>query len=179
MIGQPDIRANDADLCPTLGEGMIARAMPFGCIERIVKGEQLIAVNSNLEDFFILMHGEISVRARQDVMHEQFALTKRGQFSGGISLIGRGAGGMVGCVLVDSNVLRVSRDQFRRFLAAEADIAALIIGAFIYRRVAKLADSLDTTIDEVSAGCRPCIDLVLRMADKAATRLELCRTPNS
>ncbi|KAA2238137.1 FAD-dependent oxidoreductase [Salinarimonas soli] len=121
---------------PRLNADQVARASAFGSVESLPQGTILFERGDRTVDFFLVQEGHIEIfEARADGGVEVFTVHAEFQFTGELDLFNEReilVGGRMG---IDGRVARLNRAQFRRLLAAEPDIAEIIMRAFILRRV--------------------------------------------
>ena len=128
----PQVRQTEA--FPSLTADQVERVAGFGVVQRLPRGTVLYAPGARTIDFFVVLDGFVeyfvSRGAEQQVVH----VAGQQQFTGELNLFNDRAtlvGGRMGC---DGRVARLNGAQFRRLLAAEPDIANVVMRAFIRRR---------------------------------------------
>lgn len=121
---------------PRLNADQIARTSAFGTVESLPRGTVLFERGDRTVDFFLVLEGCIEIYEHAaDGGLEVFTIHAEQQFTGELDLFNDReilVGGRMGA---DGRVARLNRAQFRRLLAAEPDIAEIIMRAFILRRV--------------------------------------------
>ena len=132
---------HDLFLFPPLTEAMIAIASPYGSLERVGADAKLSGEDGGSEDFFILLEGELIFAAKIGHAIRRYVAHERGQFSGELSLVGKGATTLAGFAHVDSQVVRISRRRFRDLVTIERGFGQLVMSAFIHRRMALGGDA--------------------------------------
>ena len=130
-----DPYAREAETFPRLSEEQVARVAAFGTVQSLAKGTVLFERDDRRVDFFLVLEGFIEIY-EPGPGGEPHVMTVHGQhqFTGELDLFNDRAilvGGRMG---VDGRVARLGRAQFRRLLAAEPDIAEIVLRAFILRR---------------------------------------------
>ena len=120
---------------PTLTEEQIERIKPFGEVQSLAKGTMLFERGERSVDFFVVLQGCVEIYDyAADGTH---VITVHGerQFTGELDLFNDReilVGGRMGA---DGQVIRLSRDQFRKLITAEPDVNEMIMQAFILRRM--------------------------------------------
>ena len=107
-------------------------------MEELAAGTVLFEVDDRGVDFFLVLQGfiEIYETGSSDGAPQVMTVHAAHQFTGELDLFTDRAilvGGRMGA---DGRVARLSRGQFRRMLAAEPDVAEIVMRAFILRRAA-------------------------------------------
>jgi thioredoxin reductase (NADPH) len=131
-----DPYARLAQTYPHLDDALVERAAAYGTEEAVSAGALLFERGERSVDFFIVRDGrveifEIDAHGNEDVIttHE------RSQFTGEMDLFNDREILVSGRAAVDSRVLRIRREAFRRLMANETDIGEIVMRAFILRRV--------------------------------------------
>jgi thioredoxin reductase (NADPH) len=126
---------------PVLSEEMIQRMTVYGKIEERAGDSSLYERGARQADFFVVLEG----RAQMFVPHDDG--TKEGvydiaagQFSGGLDLLNTQTALLAGRTITECKLLRIRRDDLRRLMRSEGDIANLIMQAAIWRRLGLIAD---------------------------------------
>jgi thioredoxin reductase (NADPH) len=125
-----DPYARTSETFPRLSDEQVARVTSFGVVEDLPAGTSLFEIDDRGVDFFLVLSGFIEIFETGSVM----TVHAEHQFTGELDLFTDRAilvGGRMG---VDGRVARLGRAQFRRLLAAEPDIAEIVMRAFILRR---------------------------------------------
>jgi thioredoxin reductase (NADPH) len=130
-----DPYARAAETFPRLTDEQVARVAAFGTEEALPAGTVLFERDDRSVDFFLVLEGHIEIyETGPDGEPQVMTIHAEHQFTGEIDLFNDRAilvGGRMG---VDGRVVRLGRAQFRRLLAAEPDIADIVMRAFILRR---------------------------------------------
>ncbi|WP_114240825.1 cyclic nucleotide-binding domain-containing thioredoxin-disulfide reductase [Dyella sp. C9] len=121
---------------PRLSPAMVQRIAAYGDEEFVPAGTVLFQRGQRGVDFFLVLDGLIEV-FDQDIHGQMTVFTMHGprQFSGEMNLFNLRGVLASARVAVDSRVVRIHQEAFRRMVAAEADISEIIMRAFILRRV--------------------------------------------
>lgn len=126
---------------PKLDAEAVERAAMFGEVEEHKAGSILFERGERGVDFFVVLDGTIEIMTRavstEDDAGEPQVITvhESGEFTGEIDLLSGRKILVDGRVGQAGRVLRVKRQDFRKLLAAEPEIAEIIMRAFILRRV--------------------------------------------
>ena len=137
-----DPYAREAQTFPRLSEDMSARVAAYGTEERLPKGTDVYSRGQRGVDFFLVIEGSIEIFEFDEHSHPK-VVTLHGehQFTGELDLFNNRQILVSARAGVDSRVVRIKRPDFRRLVAAEADIAEVIMRAFILRRVGLIRHS--------------------------------------
>ena len=134
VLDPSDPHVRESEAFPSLSADQVERVSSFGVVQRLPRGTVLYEPGCRTADFFVVLDGLIeayvSRGTTQQVVHEY----GEQQFTGELNLFNDRAtlvGGRMGC---DGRVARLNGAQFRRLLAAEPDIANVVMRAFILRR---------------------------------------------
>jgi thioredoxin reductase (NADPH) len=122
---------------PTLSAVQLESVREYGQEERVIKGQVLYQRAQRDIDFFIVIRGTLEVmEILENGIEHRLAVVGPSQFSGELTLFNNR--GSLACLRVceESEVLRVSRQQFRRLMVAEPELGEAITRAFILRRTA-------------------------------------------
>lgn len=134
-----DPLARAAQTFPRLPEEMIQRVSDYGAVEQIPAQTLLFERGQRTVDFFLVLTGCIDVfdvdeRGRAvPITHHT-----RGQFTGELDLLNQRQVLVSGRAGDDTQVVRMPREDFRRMLSAEPDMAEVITRAYILRRVSMI-----------------------------------------
>jgi thioredoxin reductase (NADPH) len=134
-LGASDPYARAQETFPRLTGDQVARVAAFGVVEALSRGTVLFERDDRGVDFFLVLEGHIEIYepgpAGEPVV---MTIHAEHQFTGELDLFNDRAilvGGRMGA---DGRVARLGRPQFRRMLAAEPEVADIIMRAFILRR---------------------------------------------
>ncbi|WP_207533568.1 FAD-dependent oxidoreductase [Desertivirga arenae] len=119
---------------PVLRDDQVERAKPFGTIHTYSKGTILFDRGERSVDFVIVLSGCIEIYEHVKDGTRVITVHEKNEFTGELDLVnGREilVGGRMGA---DGIVLRISREQFRKLIAAESDLSETILQAIILRR---------------------------------------------
>jgi thioredoxin reductase (NADPH) len=134
VLDPSDPRVRETEAFPSLTADQAERVSSFGVVEHQPRGTVLYEPGCRAADFFLVLDSFIEVYVSPgttpQVVHEYGEQQFTGElnlFSDRGTLVGARMGG-------DGRVARLSGAQFRRLLAAEPDIANVVMRAFILRR---------------------------------------------
>ncbi|WP_027135463.1 FAD-dependent oxidoreductase [Geminicoccus roseus] len=132
---------------PRLLPEMAARIAAYGSEEAVPAGTLLYRRGERGVDFFLVLEGEVEVfEEHPQSGRHVFATHSARQFTGEMNLL-NDREILVSCqAAVESRVVRIGQPSFRRLLAAEADIAEIVMRAFILRRVGFIRHGLGGVI---------------------------------
>jgi thioredoxin reductase (NADPH) len=138
--GPSDPYAREAETFPRLTDEQVRRVAAFGTVEDLPRGTVLFERDDRGVDFFLVLEGHIEIYEEgPDGRPQVMTVHARHQFTGELDLFNDRAilvGGRMG---VDGRVARLSRPRFRRMLAAEPDVAEIVLRAFMLRRAGFIA----------------------------------------
>lgn len=120
---------------PKLTDEQINKIKPFGEIQSLEKGTVLFERGERRVDFFVVLEGHIEIYDHVSDGTRVITVHREQQFTGELDLFNDReilVGGRMG---VDGQVIRVSRAQFHKMIAAEPDVNEIIMQAFILRRM--------------------------------------------
>jgi thioredoxin reductase (NADPH) len=140
MASRSDLEADDpyarqSQTFPRLSPEMVERIAPWGREERFADGALLFQRGERSVDFFLILDGAIQITEPGDGDAEHIVHTHHANgFTGELDLFNDRAILVSGRAFGPTRVIRVPRASFRAMLAAEPDIAEIILRAFILRR---------------------------------------------
>jgi thioredoxin reductase (NADPH) len=126
----------EAQTFPHLDADMIARVASYGRESTIPAGEFLYRRGDRAADFFLLLDGEVETFDEGPNRERNiFAVHHAGQFTGETNFLNGRESLVSSYACRDTRLVRVPRPEFRRMMAAEPDIAEIVMRAFILRRL--------------------------------------------
>ncbi|WP_299969510.1 FAD-dependent oxidoreductase [uncultured Roseobacter sp.] len=141
-VNPSDPYAREEQTFPVLSDDQVERISQYGSIEDLPKGTSVFERGQRGVDFFLILDGCIEITdATPDGEETVITTHARHQFTGELDLFNQRkilVGGRTG---VDSRVVRLDRDAFRRMSSTEQDIGETIMRAFILRRTAFIVHS--------------------------------------
>ena len=133
-----DPYARTTQVFPVLESEMVDRIRNFGNPETIEAGTVLFVRGSRLADFFVVLDGEIGIYRAGDrgaPVEQVLTVFSTGQFTGELDHLRAQAPLVSARAITKARVLRVPAADVRRLMAAEPDIAEIMMRAFILRRM--------------------------------------------
>ena len=132
-----DPYAREAQTFPVLGPEQMARIAAYGHEAQVADGEMLFTRGQRGVDCLLILAGEIEILdIASDGSATVFTTHGAGQFTGEMDLFNNRQILVSGRARGTTRVIRLPRADFRRMIAAESDIAEIMMRAFILRRVA-------------------------------------------
>ena len=137
VVNDPtDPYERSAQTFPTLGADQVKTIAGFGKEEEVEGGTLLFQRGQRNSDFFVVLAGDIEIfDVDQHGREHVFSVHHTHQFSGDVDLFNGHQMLASARARAGTRVLRLTREQFRKMVTAEPDIAELIMRAFILRRV--------------------------------------------
>jgi len=152
----PDFRRDLA--FPTLSTAMVERLHAYGKEESFSEGLTLYTYGDKDTDMFVVLDGAIEIcLSCEQKSNQVFRRLQRGEFSGELSLLNTQRSVTDARTVLDSRLLRISRQQLRLLMRAEGDIANIIVSAAIWRRIGIIGDP---SMGVVLRGCEGNPDLM-------------------
>lgn len=133
---EPGSDTRGAQRFPRLTDEMAERVAIYGEAEQVPAGTTLFERGQRGADFFFVLDGGIEIIDLDDDGHPRTVTTHtRHQFTGELDHFNRRMILVSGLTMVESRLIRITRDNFRRLVSGEPDIGEIIMRAFILRRV--------------------------------------------
>jgi thioredoxin reductase (NADPH) len=125
-----------AQTFPILKPSQIQRMLSFGTVIRMPKGATLFERGQRRVNFYLVLKGNIEFFEFDQHGNERvFVSAKEGQFSGELGHFNRRKVLVSARTSEDSELLQIRPMHFRRMMTSEAELAEVIMRAFILRRV--------------------------------------------
>jgi thioredoxin reductase (NADPH) len=125
-----------AETFPTLSAEQMDVIRRFGEESEVPAGQLLFSRGERRIDFFAIVSGGIEIFSIDECGSERvFAFLGCSQFTGELHLFSDRQTLAYGRAAPDTRLIRVRRNDFRRLLAADAELAETLVRAFILRRV--------------------------------------------
>ena len=138
-INSPD---RQAEVFPALTPDQIDRIRPYGTARTVRAGEILFEAGDLGLPCFVVLSGKLDIVITRLSGEHIFATHGPGNFSGDMVLIS-GAGSMAqGRVAESGEFLEVTADALRSLIAKDAELSDIFMRAFIYRRLALIANDM-------------------------------------
>jgi thioredoxin reductase (NADPH) len=119
---------------PHLTPDQAERVVAFGVVERLARGTVLFECGDRRVDFFLVLDGFVEVYESRGTVDRVMYTHQKRQFTGELTIFNERAVIVSARMGAEGTVARLSPPQFRRLLAAEPDIANVVMHAFILRR---------------------------------------------
>ncbi|WP_445143389.1 FAD-dependent oxidoreductase [Dyella sp. Tek66A03] len=133
---EPDPDTRGAQRFPRLADEMAGRIAPYGEVEQVPAGTTLFERGQRGADFFFVLEGGIEIIDVDNEGQPQIVTTHtRHQFTGELDHFNQRMILVSGIAMVESRLIRITRDNFRRLVSGEPDIGEIIMRAFILRRL--------------------------------------------
>src|SRR5258708_26231862 len=146
---------------PTLTAPQVERVRAHGRVRKIAEGDVLFRAGDQAISFFVIVRGHVEIvgPAGDDVMRKVTETENLiwvygpGQFNGEINMIsGRRALG-TGRVVESGEAIELSRDQLLALVQTDTEIGAIIMRAFILRRMGLLENHVGDVVIMGSLRC--------------------------
>ncbi|MDO9427826.1 MAG: FAD-dependent oxidoreductase [Methylobacterium sp.] len=126
----------EAQTFPVLGPDLVARVAAYGTEATIPAGAFLYRRGDRAADFVLVLDGAVET-FDEGPNGERHVLTthQAGQFVGETNFLNGRESLVSSQACADTRLIRMPRGEFRRMIAAEPDIAEIVMRAFILRRV--------------------------------------------
>jgi len=136
----PETKADQ--LFPRLSESTIRRLAAYGEECSVVGDETLFERGTRGVDLFVVLNGELEIRGKRNGhLFSVLARLSDSQFTGELDLLSTRES-LLDCISVrPTRLLRIRRDEFRRLMRAEPDIAEIVTKACVRRRNELLQDA--------------------------------------
>jgi thioredoxin reductase (NADPH) len=134
VLDPSDPHVREIEAFPRLTADQVERVSSFGAVQRLSPGTVLFAPGDRTIDFFVVLDGAIEAVVSRGTAQQVVRVYGQHQFTGELNLFNDRAT-LVGARMgSEGRVARLNGAQFRRLLAAEPDIANVVMRAFILRR---------------------------------------------
>src|SRR3954452_8123723 len=135
-LAPDDPYAREAQTFPRLEPEMVDRLRQYGKEGRLEPGQLVFRRGDRSVDFFVVLSGAIEVFEPGPPSDEHpVHVDGPRQFTGELDLFNDRQILVSGRAGPGTTVIRISRTEFRRMIAAETDIGEIVMRAFILRRV--------------------------------------------
>ena len=129
-----DPYARRTETFPRLTPDQAERVVAFGVVQPLARGTALFECGDRRVDFFLVLDGFVEVYESRGTAERVMYTHQKHQFTGELTIFNDRAVIVGARMGADGSVARLSPPQFRRLLAAEPDIANVVMRAFILRR---------------------------------------------
>ena len=158
----PESLAGRVDqMFPTLTPAQVERVKSHGRVRKVANGDVLFRVGDRTISFFVIVNGRVEiVREKSDSVEIGGSTSNDliwtygpGQFNGEINMIsGRRALG-TGRVIESGEAIELNRDQLLALVQTDTEIGAIIMRAFILRRMGLLENHVGDVVIMGSLRC--------------------------
>jgi thioredoxin reductase (NADPH) len=121
---------------PKLTEEMVERLRGYGVEETIAGEVVLFTYGDRQVDMFVILDGEIEISiSGSDGEKKVISQPGKLEFTGELNLLNSQGSLVEARTVVESRVVRITRDALQRLMRAEGEIANMITSATIWRRI--------------------------------------------
>jgi thioredoxin reductase (NADPH) len=142
----PISAAHAALMFPTLTPAQIARIGSHGVVRRVARGDILVEAGDSVVPFFVVTEGEIEIIRPSTLGDTLVAIHHPGHFTGEANILLGRRSLMRARVSEPGEVIQVTREQLLGLVQTDAEIGAILMRAFIYRRVELTAQGIGDVI---------------------------------
>ncbi len=132
-------------ISPVLSAEQIHRLQPFGTKEILPEETVLYRQGDRSIDFYLVLSGGIEISQDVDNARQRIVYAGPGQFIGDPSTLTGHAAVVQATVDVETEILRIKPDQFRKIIVEDSELSDLFLRTFIERRTALIARGYGST----------------------------------
>ncbi len=132
-------------ISPVLTPEQMRRVGLFGTREDVAEGTVLFKEGDRSIDFFVVVSGGVEISQYVDGGMKQIVNTGPGQFIGDPSTLTGHAAVVQAHAAVESEVIRIKPDRFRRIVVEDSELSDLFLRTFLDRRTALIAGGYGST----------------------------------
>jgi thioredoxin reductase (NADPH) len=121
---------------PRLTADQLERLHRYGVVEAIAPGDVLFEAGDTVANLYVVLEGEVEVVRRTLETEVVIARDGAGSFIGELNLITGQYPYMTARATQAGRVLRIEPDELRRLLATDNELSAILLDAFVARRIA-------------------------------------------
>src|SRR5947199_1351604 len=140
-------------LYPTLTPAQVARIAPHGRRRQVAQGEVLVHAGESAARFFVVRAGRIDV-IRPSASEEVVISFSPGMFTGEATMLSGRRGLAQVRAGADSDVIEVDRDDLLALIQTDSELSAVLMRAFILRRVELIARRVSDVVVLGSPHCK-------------------------
>jgi len=140
-------------LYPTLTPAQLARIAPHGRPRQVAQGEVLVHAGESAARIFVVLAGRIDV-IRPSATEEVVVSFSPGMFTGEATMLSGRRGLAQVRAGMDSEVIEVARDDLLAFIQTDSELSAILMRAFILRRVELIARRVSDVVILGSPHCK-------------------------
>jgi thioredoxin reductase (NADPH) len=136
----------EEELFPALTPEQLERLAAQGRRRRVSAGEVLHEGSEHISRFFALIQGKLEVLAGEDFGERVVSLTRPGQFTGELNVLSGRRGFVRIRAGADGEVVEVDREHLLSMVQTDDELSAILMRAFILRRVELIARGLGDVV---------------------------------
>jgi thioredoxin reductase (NADPH) len=140
-------------LYPTLTPAQLARIAPHGRPRQVAQGEVLVHAGETAARIFVVLAGRIDV-IRPSATEEVVVSFSPGMFTGEATMLSGRRGLAQVRAGMDSEVIEVGRDDLLALIQTDSELSAILMRAFILRRVELIARRVSDVVVLGSPHCK-------------------------
>jgi thioredoxin reductase (NADPH) len=140
-------------LYPTLTPAQLARIAPHGRPRQVAQGEVLVHAGESAARIFVVLGGRIDV-IRPSATEEVVVSFSPGMFTGEATMLSGRRGLAQVRAGADSEVIEVARDDLLALIQTDSELSAILMRAFILRRVELIARRVSDVVVLGSPHCK-------------------------
>jgi thioredoxin reductase (NADPH) len=140
-------------LYPTLAPAQLARIAPHGRPRQVAQGEVLVHAGESAARIFVVLAGRIDV-IRPSATEEVVVSFSPGMFTGEATMLSGRRGLAQVRAGADSEVIEVARDDLLALIQTDSELSAILMRAFILRRVELIARRVSDVVVLGSPHCK-------------------------
>jgi len=140
-------------LYPRLTSAQLARIAPHGRPRHVAQGEVLVHAGESAARIFVVLAGRIDV-IRPSATEEVVVSFSPGMFTGEATMLSGRRGLAQVRAGMDSEVIEVGRDDLLALIQTDSELSAILMRAFILRRVELIARRVSDVVVLGSAHCK-------------------------
>jgi thioredoxin reductase (NADPH) len=140
-------------LYPTLAPAQLARIAPHGRPRQVAQGEVLVHAGESAVRIFVVLSGRIDV-IRPSATEEVVVSFSPGMFTGEATMLSGRRGLAQVRAGADSEVIEVARDDLLALIQTDSELSAILMRAFILRRVELIARRVSDVVVLGSPHCK-------------------------
>ena len=140
-------------LYPTLTPAQVARIAPHGRRRQVAQGEVLVHAGESAARIFVVLAGRIDV-IRPSASEEVVISFSPGMFTGEATMLSGRRGLAQVRAGADSEVIEVARDDLLALIQTDSELSAILMRAFILRRVELISRRVSDVVVLGSPHCK-------------------------
>jgi thioredoxin reductase (NADPH) len=147
---QPTASSPTDRLFPTLTDAQVARIVARGRRRPVARGEVVVEAGAKAAPFFVVVSGALQV---SDAAGTLIVTHRPGQFSGEVSMITGRRAMATTRVTEPGEVIELNREQLLALVQTDAELSAILMRAFMLRRLELIARDLGDVVVLGSTHC--------------------------